>query len=45
MQFLQNVCLAHLQLLMNTSAKYQANWTDTVGGQDFADRPTARQPA
>ena len=26
------MCLAHLQLLMNTSAKYQANWTETVGG-------------
>ena len=32
MEFLQNACLAHLQLLMNTSAKYQANWTETVGG-------------
>ena len=28
---------------MNTFAKYQANWTETVG-QDFADRPTARLP-
>ena len=32
MEFLQNVCFAHLQLLMNTSAKYQAKWTETVGG-------------
>ena len=32
MEFLQNVCLAHLQLQMDTSAKYQANWTETVGG-------------
>ena len=32
MEILQNVCLAHLQLLINTSAKYQANWTETVGG-------------
>ena len=32
MEFLQNVCLEHLQLLMNTSAKDQANWTETVGG-------------
>ena len=32
MEFLQNVCLAHLQLLMNISAKYRANWTETVGG-------------
>ena len=32
MEFLQNVCLAHLLLLMNTFAKYQANWTETVGG-------------
>ena len=32
MEFLQNVRLAHLQLLMNTSAKYQENWTETVGG-------------
>ena len=31
MEYLQNVSLAHLQLLMNTSAKYQANWTETVG--------------
>ena len=48
MEFLQNVCLAHLQLLMNTSAKYQGNWTEAVGvvrtrfcGQ--TDRPTDRQ--
>ena len=32
MEFLQNVCLAHVQLLKNTSPKYQANWTETVGG-------------
>ena len=31
MEFLQTLRLAHLQLLMNTSAKYQANWTETVG--------------
>ena len=31
MEFLQNVCLAYLQLLMNTSAKYQANWIKIVG--------------
>ena len=31
MEFSQNLRLAHLQLLMNTSAKYQANWTETVG--------------
>ena len=45
MEFLHNVCLAHLQLLMNTSAKYQANWTESVGGvvqTDFADRLTAQ---
>ena len=29
MEILQNVCLAHL---MKTSAKYQADWTETVGG-------------
>ena len=48
MEFLQNVCLAHLQLLINTSAKYQANWTETVeelSGQDFPDRQTARPNA
>ena len=31
---------------MNTSAKYQANWTEFVqelSGQDFVDRPTAKQ--
>ena len=49
MGFSQNVCLAHLQLLMNTSAKYQANWTKTVGGVvrtrfcGQTDRPTDRQ--
>ena len=32
MDFLQTVCLAYLQLLMNTYAKYQANQTETVGG-------------
>ena len=48
MDFLQNVCLANLQLLMNTSAKYQANWTETVGGVVWTRfcgqtaRPTAR---
>ena len=44
MEILQNVCFAHLQVLMNTSAKYQANWTETVelSGQDFADIPTTR---
>ena len=30
MEYLQNVYLAHLQLLMNTSAKYKANWTESV---------------
>ena len=46
MEFLQNVSLAHLQLLINTSAKYQANWTETVGGVvrtrfcGQTDRPT-----
>ena len=28
----QNLHLAHLQLLMKTSAKYKANRTETVGG-------------
>ena len=48
MEFLQNVCLAHLQLQMNTSAKYQVNWTETVGGVvrtrfcGQTDRPTDR---
>ena len=48
-EFLQNVCLAHLGLLMNTSAKYQANWTETVGGVvqtrfcGQTDHPTDRQ--
>ena len=44
MEFSQNLRLAHLQLLMNTSVKYQANWTETweLSGQDFADRPTAQ---
>ena len=48
MESLQNVCLAHLQLLMNTSAKYQANWTETVGGVvrtrfcGHTDRPNDR---
>ena len=48
MEFLRNVCLAHLQLLMNTSAKYQANWTEILRvvrtrfcGQ--TDSPTDRQ--
>ena len=31
MEFSQNLRLAHLQLQMDTSAKYQANWTETVG--------------
>ena len=54
MEFSQNVCFAHLQLLMNTSTKYPANWTETVGeifqtrlgGQTDPrppDRPTDRQ--
>ena len=46
MEFSQNLHLAHL---MNTSARYQGNWTETVGrvvrarfcGQ--TDRPTDRQ--
>ena len=47
MEFLHNVCPAHLQLLMNTSAKCQANWTETVGGTSFCgqtDRLTAQLP-
>ena len=32
MEFSQNVCLAHLQLQMDTSAKYKANWIEIVGG-------------
>ena len=49
MEFLQNLRLAHLQLLMNTSAKCQANQTETVGGVvrtrfcGQTDRQTDRQ--
>ena len=32
MEFSQNLHLAHLQLLMSTSAKFKLNWTETVGG-------------
>ena len=32
MEFSQNLRLAYLQLLMNISAKYQANWIEIVGG-------------
>ena len=32
MDFSQNLRLAHLQLLMNTSAKFKVNQTETVGG-------------
>ena len=32
MEFLQNLRLAHLQLQMDTSAKYKANRTEIVGG-------------
>ena len=32
MEFSQNLRLAHLQLQMHTSAKYQANQTEIVGG-------------
>ena len=49
MKLSQNLHLAYLQLLMNTSVKYQANWTETVGGVvrtrfcRQTDCPTARQ--
>ena len=32
MDFSQNLRLAHLQLQMDTSAKYEANRTEIVGG-------------
>ena len=32
MEFSQNLRLAHLQLQMDTSAKYKANRTEIVGG-------------
>ena len=32
MEFSQNVCFAHLQLQMESSAKYKANRTEIVGG-------------
>ena len=32
MEFSQNLLLAHLQLKMDTSAKYKANQTEIVGG-------------
>ena len=32
MEFSQNLRLTHLQLQMDTSAKYKANRTETVGG-------------
>ena len=32
MEFSQNLRLAHLQLQMDTSAKFKANRTETVGG-------------
>ena len=31
MEFSQNLCLAHLKLQMDTSAKYKANRTEIVG--------------
>ena len=31
MEFSQNLRLAHLQLQLDTSAKYKANWTEIVG--------------
>ena len=49
MEFLQNVRLAHVQLQINTSAKYQVNWTETVGGVvrtrfcGKTDQPTDRE--
>ena len=32
MEFSQKLCLAHLQLQIDTSAKYKANQTEIVGG-------------
>ena len=32
MEFSQNLHLANLQLQMDTSAKYKANWIKIVGG-------------
>ena len=32
MEFSQNLRLAHLQLQMDTPAKYKVNWTEIVGG-------------
>ena len=32
MEFSQNLCLAHLQLQMETSAKYKVNRTEILGG-------------
>ena len=44
MEFLQNVCLAHLQLLMNTNIRrIGLKLHEELSGQDFVDRQTARE--